>query len=74
MFYNCVTENQTKHVKGLRMDQGMDPVVFRELVYRFVNERFIKNVDEVASAIEFQYTYWARPDNKTASRQNYLDV
>ena len=56
------------------MDQGMDPVVFRELVYRFVNERFIKNVDEVASAIEFQYTYWARPDNKTASRQNYLDV
>ena len=34
----------------------------------------VLNVDEVVGAVEFEYTFWAKPDNATAVRQNLIDV
>lgn len=57
------------------MEEGLDPVIFRNLVYNMVSQRaFIRNVHEVVGAIEFEYTFWAKPDNKSAVRQNLIDV
>lgn len=60
---------------GVKIEDGLDPVVFRKLVYDMVAQRaFIRNVHEVVGAIEFEYTFWAKPDNKSAVRQNLIDV
>ena len=65
----------TKNMPGVNMEDGLDPAVFRELIYQMVRERsMIQNVHEVVGAIEFEYTYWAKPDNKSAVRQNLIDV
>jgi len=34
----------------------------------------IRNIEETVDAIEFEYTYWAKPDNMSAVRQNLIDV
>ena len=54
----------------------MDPGTFRDILYNMVYERraFLRNVDETVNALEFEYTFWSRPDNKTAVRQNLIDV
>ena len=62
-------------VYNISLQDGIDPATFRDIVYRMVHARTsVKNVDEVAGAIEYQYTFWTKPDNKTAVRQNLIDV
>jgi len=57
------------------MVKGLDPGTFRVLVSRMVQERAaIQNVYEVVGAVEFEYTFWAKPDNESAVRQNLIDV
>ena len=58
------------------MEEGLDPLTFRQLLYKMVRWRswVIRNVDEVVGALEFQYTYWSNPENNTAVRQNLIDV
>ena len=57
------------------MERGLDPGTFREIIARFVQSRAaIQNAYEVIGAIEFEYTFWAKPDNKSAVRQNLIDV
>ena len=53
----------------------MDPGTFADIVRKMVTTRsYVRNVDEVSGAMEFEYTFWAKPDNKTAVRQNLIDV
>jgi len=54
----------------------MDPGTFRDILYNMVYKRraFLRNVDETVNALEFEYTFWSRPDNKTAVRQNLIDL
>ena len=60
---------------GLDMNMGLDPGTFREILYDITNDReLIRNKHEVVGAMEFEYTFWAKPDNKTAVRQNLVDV
>lgn len=60
---------------GVNMENGLDAGTFREIVTEMVQQRAaIRNIYEVAGAIEFEYTYWAKPDNKSAVRQNLIDV
>lgn len=57
------------------MNKGLDPATFRQLIYNLVRARAsIRNVDEVVGAIEYEYTFWTKPDNYTAVRQNLIDV
>ncbi len=57
------------------MNEGLDPETFRQILYDMVKERiYITNVEETVGAMEFEYTYWAKPDNKSAVRQNLIDV
>lgn len=57
------------------MEKGLDPGTFRDLISRMVQERAaIQNVYEVVGAVEFEYTFWAKPDNESAVRQNLIDV
>jgi len=57
------------------MVKGLDPGTFRDLVVNFVQKRSaIQNVYEVVGAVEFEYTFWAKPDNESAIRQNLIDV
>jgi len=68
-------DNLTKDLIGVNMVKGLDPGTFRDLVARFVEQRAaIQNVYEVVGAVEFEYTYWAKPDNESAVRQNLIDV
>ena len=70
-----VADNLTKDLVGVNMAKGLDPGTFRELVSRMVQERAaIQNVYEVVGAVEFEYTFWAKPDNESAVRQNLIDV
>ena len=70
-----ISDNITKDIVGLDMDMGLDPGTFREILYEIVNGReLIRNKHEVVGAMEFEYTFWAKPDNKTAVRQNLVDV
>lgn len=57
------------------MENGLDPGTFREIVTSMIEQRpGIRNIYEVVGAVEFEYTYWAKPDNKSAVRQNLVDV
>ena len=57
------------------MDEGLDPEVFHHIIQKMVYDRsFILNNREVVGAMEFEYTFWAKPDNKSAVRQNLVDV
>jgi carboxylesterase type B len=67
--------NLTKDLVGVDMVKGLDPATFRELITQMVQQRAaIQNVYEVVGAIEFEYTYWAKPDNESAVRQNLIDL
>jgi len=60
---------------GVNMENGLDPGTFRDIITEMVQQRAaIRNIYEVVGAIEFEYTYWAKPDNKSAVRQNLVDV
>ena len=73
--YLLSTENITKDILGLRISEGMSPGTFRDIIERMVRERpKVLNIDEVVGAVEFEYTFWAKPDNATAVRQNLIDV
>lgn len=68
--------NITKNMKHVDMEKGLEPYQLDEIIYKFVMSRSppIRNTREVIGAIKFQYTYWSRPDNKTAVAQNLVDV
>ena len=73
--YLLSTENITKDILGLRISEGMSPGTFRDIIESMVRERpKVLNIDEVVGAVEFEYTFWAKPDNATAVRQNLIDV
>jgi hypothetical protein len=75
MFGFDFQENLTTGLIGVNMEKGLDPGTFREIITDFVKRRAaIQNTYEVSGAIEFEYTYWAKPDNKSAVRQNLIDV
>lgn len=62
-------------MKNVKIEEGIEPAVFRDIIGDMVRQRAgIQNVYEVVGAIEFEYTYWAKPDNKSAVRQNLIDV
>ncbi len=44
-----LVENITKEIVGLRMDDGMDPGTFRDILYRMMYQRrrLVKNTHEV---------------------------
>ena len=68
-------ENITKDIIGLKMSEGLDPGTFRDILYKMIREKsYIRNTHETVSAVEFEYTFWSKPDNKTAVRQNLIDV
>jgi len=68
-------DNLTKNLVGVNMAKGLDPGTFRDLVVNMVQQRAaIQNVYEVVGAVEFEYTFWAKPDNESAVRQNLIDV
>ena len=68
-------DNLTKNLVGVNMVKGLDPGTFRDLVSHMIQERAaIQNVYEVVGAVEFEYTFWAKPDNESAVRQNLIDV
>ena len=58
------------------LDEGMEPEKFKDFLHKFLNFRYdqIKNTWEVLGAMEFEYTYWAAPRNRTAVVQNFIDV
>ena len=57
------------------MDEGLDPEVFHHIIQKMVYDRpFVLNKSEVVRAMELEYTFWAKPDNKSAVRQNLIDV
>lgn len=63
------------NLPGVVIERGLDPNTFRDLIYQMVQQRSaIMNVNEVVGAIEFEYTFWAKPDNASAVRQNLIDV
>ena len=62
-------------MKNVKIEEGIEPAIFRDIIGDMVRQRAgIQNVYEVVGAIEFEYTYWAKPDNKSAVRQNLVDV
>ena len=69
------TENITKDILGLRISEGMSPGTFRDIINKMIRERpLVLNIDEVVGAVEFEYTFWAKPDNTSAVRQNLIGV
>ncbi|ELU08011.1 hypothetical protein CAPTEDRAFT_93848 [Capitella teleta] len=68
-------KNSTRDIIGLNIEEGLDQDTFREILYKMVQSRLeIRNVHEVVGAMEFEYTFWSKPDNKTAVRQNLIDL
>ena len=60
---------------GARISDGLDPLAFRTIVENIIKPRLaVRNQEEVVGAVEFEYTFWAKPDNKSAVRQNLIDV
>merc|ERR1712241_658678 len=50
--------------------------MFRDIITDMVRARsaVVRNVDDVIDAMEFEYTFWAKPDNRTAVLQNLVDL
>ncbi|KAK2166900.1 hypothetical protein NP493_1299g00052 [Ridgeia piscesae] len=70
-----IAENVTKDILGLRIAEGMSPGTFRDIIDKMIRERpLVLNIDEVVGAVEFEYTFWAKPDNTSAVRQNLIDL
>ena len=66
----------TQNMLALNLEEGMDPGTFRDIITDMVRARsaVVRNVDDVIDAMEFEYTFWAKPDNRTAVLQNLVDV
>ncbi|XP_064652324.1 cholinesterase 1-like [Lineus longissimus] len=43
-------------------------------INQLIAEWRVKNVDEVAGLLEFKYTFWPKPDNDTARKENFTDL
>lgn len=70
-----IVEKLTSKIKGLNLETGLSPYKFKSILQDMVKQRAaVQNVYEVAGAIEFEYTYWAKPDNRTAVLQNLVDM
>lgn len=52
---------------------GLDMFTFRDFLYDFGRRRNTRNLEELVRALEFEYTYWPNPNNRTAVRQNLID-
>ena len=75
MYDGVFAENITKDLVALRIEDGLDPGTFRDILTSMIKRRVgIRNIEETVNAMEFEYTFWAKPDNKTAVRQNLIDV
>jgi hypothetical protein len=63
-----------KSVPGL--EGGIFSEKFREFVLEVLTDWKVIDVyrERVAEAIEFQYTYWPAPENKTARGQEFINV
>ena len=61
-------------VKGL--EGGIFPETFKEFVIQMLEDWKIIDVYRVRAfeAIEFQYTFWPDPDNRTARGQEFINV
>ena len=70
-----IADNITKDLIGVNMEEGLDPGTFRQILQEMVLRRpHIRNSKEVWGALEFEYTFWSKPDNTTAVRQNLINV
>ena len=70
-----LAENASRGIVGLRLSDGLDPNAFRRILEQLIRPRAgVRNQEEVVGAMEFEYTFWAKPDNKSAVRQNLIDV
>ena len=70
-----LAENASRGIVGLRLSDGLEPNAFRRILEQLIRPRAgVRNQDEVVGAMEFEYTFWAKPDNKSAVRQNLIDV
>jgi len=67
-----VTTDRT--VEGLR--GGISTEVFGQFLMKLMSDWQIIDVYQrrAAEAIEFQYTYWPDPDNRTARGQEFINV
>lgn len=61
-------------VRGL--EGGIFPEVFKEFVLEVLTDWKVIDVyrERVYESIEFQYTYWPAPENKTARGQEFVNV
>ncbi|CAH1773571.1 unnamed protein product [Owenia fusiformis] len=66
--------NQTKHMRGVDFNQGMDYQTFRDIIAQFTFDRRIRDRDSVNSAIEFEYAYHPNIHNKSATLQAAKDM
>ena len=61
-------------IEGLR--GGISTQAFGKFLMKLMNDWKIIDVyqERAAEAIEFQYTYWPDPDNRTARGQEFINV
>jgi len=61
-------------IEGLR--GGISTEAFERFLMKLMNDWRIIDVyqQRAAEAIEFQYTYWPDPDNRTARGQEFINV
>jgi len=61
-------------IEGLR--GGVSTKVFGQFLMNLMQDWRIIDVyqERAAEAIEFQYTYWPDPDNRTARGQEFINV
>ena len=44
------------------------------IIYYVKKNYLLCTCSQVVAALEYEYTFWAKPDNRTAVRQNLIDV
>jgi len=60
----------------LGLNGGISTLTFQKFLLKMMVDWQIIDVyqDRAAEAIEFQYTYWPDPDNRTARGQEFINV
>ena len=59
-----------------RLSGGISREDFQDFIRKFLQDWDIQDVyiDRTVEAVEFQYTYWPDPENRTARQQEFINV
>lgn len=56
------------------LEEGIESNKFGNIINEFLTDRNVEDLFNTKDALEFEYTWWPQPGNKSMIRQMLMDV